>query len=355
MITEVALHPKWISSSNTEGFGCHTEFMRKSDVLNTPEGDGQVVFFTCSGRGSEKIVIHNGRATGELPIRNIFDNFGWFKGSSLSLNFLLQSEPKIGKSRSGDMPAVIAVFENLEFSKILTVFTILVDNLTPELSNTYGLWSEESDSYAASCQRECLHNNPQKWIELARVVRKTNLTNYDYEALNQSQESIDESVLRFRQKFLGNFCGSLPFSPSGSPLFRGIYACSASYIEIHKGFGFLGRTATIRSKADIYVNVSNKTELTQDNHLVAQAIGRRLGASHAELYQAKLGERIYDTTATDFNVNIGSFEMKVSNISEDGGGSASFGIYSESDGAKVSRDADDFSSNGVYICGDIFK
>lgn len=157
IIEQDGLHPKLIKSSNTEGYGHHNEFLRRSDVIHTREGDGQAVFLTCNGRKKEEISLHNGFGTSEVPIKYIFDNFRSFRYVDLSLNVNIKSEPKIGKSRSGDMPAVVAVFENLKNSKVLTVFTILVDNLTPMLPETYGLWHEGSDSYAASSQRECLH------------------------------------------------------------------------------------------------------------------------------------------------------------------------------------------------------
>lgn len=194
-----------------------------------------------------------------------------------------------------------------------------------------------------------------KWFELAKFIRVTDLKNSDFEALNQSSSTIDTNVLRFRNKFLANICRSLPYSPSGSPLMRGIYACSASYIEIDKIGGFLGKSVTIRSKADINVKINNLTTLSQDNHLAGQAVGKLLNASPKELYKAKLDSRMYDTTAQDVEQNIGSFEMCVSGVTKDDDKSASIGVYSESDGAKVSRKDDDFSTCGIYIYGEDFR
>lgn len=354
IIENSELHSKWVPTSNSEGWGRHTEFLRKSDILITPNGNGQVLFLSCSGRQKERIEIHNSYGLIQTPLKYMFDNFSIYRSFLLSLNVIINSEPKEGKSRSGDMPATILVYENLTESKCLTVFTVLIDNLTPMLPNKYGLWNEGSDSYSSSSQRECLHNNPSKWLKFAEFLREIDLKDFDFEALKQGPEDIPPETLEFRNRFLHNLCDGLPYSPDGSPLNRGTYALSATTINMSK-VGFSGRSVTIRSKADIEVTINNKGQLVQDNHLSAQAVGKHLGANPGELYEAKLKERIYDTTSLNFRGEIGSFEMKIADIEKDGGRSMSIGVYSESDGAKVDRSQDDFSNCGIWIEGDFIK
>lgn len=348
------LHSKWVPTSNSEGWEVRREFLRKSDVLNTPKGNGRVVLVSCSGRQKEKIELHNGYGLYQTSLRHIFDNFSMHKGFHLSTNIILNSEPKVGKTRSGDMTAVVMVNENLPEYKCLTIFTVLVDNLTPMLPNKYGLWGEQSDSYASSSQRECMHNKPKKWLKLTSLLRETDINAYDFEALTQNPESIPSEVLSFRNSFLGNICSTLPNSDEESPLMRGIYALSATSIIMSRD-GFSGKSVVIRSKADSGVHINNEISMVQDNHLSAQAVGEYLGASPKQLYAAKLRKRIYDTTSPNFHERIGSFQMESTKISKDGGGSMSIGIYSESDGAKVGRDKDDFSSCGIWIEGDFLR
>lgn len=354
IIEHSGLHPKWISTSNTEGWGHHKELIRSSEVLHSQDGNGQVVFVSCTGRKKERVEIHNSRGMGQVPVKHLFNNFSLFDGFQLSLNLIINSEPKIGKSRSGDMPASVLVYENLKRTKCLTVFTVLVDNLTPMLSNEYGLWGESSDSYSSSSQRECMHNKPQKWLEFASFLRDNDIRDHDFEALRQTAESIPSKALMFRNIFLENICGSLASSKDGSPLMRGIYALSATSICMsEEGFG--GKSITIRSKADIEVRINNRDRMAQDNHLSAQAVGKHLGATPAELYNAKLQERIYDTTSFNFKDEVGSFEMRTTDVAIDKGQSMSIGVYSESDGARVDRSQDDFSSCGIWIEGDFIK
>jgi len=352
MITEhPGLHPKWVATSNTEGRGHHEIFLRKSNILNTSDGTAQVVFLSPSGRSNEEIVMHNGKGMLSASIHNLFDNYWTTSSFNLMLNTIIRSEPKVGKTRSGDFVATVSVFENQRSVSHLTMFTILVDNLTPKLPNVYGLWNEDADSFSASNQREGVHNNPEKWVELAKFARENKIINTDFEATKDKIEKIDQNVIFFRNSILKNICGSLPCSSDGSPLMRGIYACSGTSISMDTKSGFSGKSIAIRSKADIEVNVNNVEHLVVDNHAPAQAVANELGANPAATYNAKLKKRIYDTTGPNWTNEVGSFELKVVDIAHDSGKSFSIGVFSESDGANVGRDEDDFSSCGFSAEG----
>lgn len=301
IIEHEGLHSKWAVTSNTEGRGHHEVFLRKSNIIETAKGNAQVVFISPTGRSKEEIIIHNGHGMLSSSIGHIFDNYWTTSRFDLMFNTIIRSEPKNGKTRSGDFVATVSVFENQRSIGHLTTFTILVDNLTPKLPYVYGIWGDEgADSFSASNQREGIHNNPEKWVKLAELIRETSIDDTNFEASISKTSSLNDKVIKIREKVLGCICETLPKSVDGSPLMRGIYACSATDISMDCRTGFSGKSIVIRSKADILVNINNVIRFDTDNHAPAQEVANALGATSAEAYKAKLTKRIYDTTSPNW-------------------------------------------------------
>lgn len=350
------VNPVWLKTNQTEAGVYKEHFIRRTDVIELGESHCvQSALIVPTGYGKESNYVFLGYGTGNTSVKRLFPESPRLKGYDFNLVMKIESQPKEGKLRSGDMPAILLSMEKDHGVINLTAICILVDNLTTSSTDTYGIGNLSADSYAAGEQRNSLIQKLHSIHEYVESISNMSIKSGGYGSLFVNKR-IPAGVMNFRNKTLGLFADGLPEADPYSEKFRGIYAVSVSRICFDPEVGFKGNTHIIRSLADIEVRSYKGKSLITDAHLPAQMVAEKLSSNTAEIYNAKLRARIYDTVGAGFTENVGSFEVARFSANHPkrklyGKGDISLTHEIKSDGHKVGFQKDDVSRIFLWIGG----